>query len=660
MRLRRIPFAYWLGLLTFFSLLLRVPYWDVIPASYDELNTTVHGFLIAQGKMLPLVGDDAYAGPFYPYLLAGLFVLGLDNPMIGRVVIMITGVLTIPVTYAWVYALSRNKAAAFIAAVLVATNPDLILVNSHIGGASFLVPFFTTLFLYLLTEALRRAHLGWLVLAAVPGGLALQSNPISVLVIVSGLLWILWKTRGHERLGRRWPMWGMVTGLAVCLIYSPVIIYNIATQLDTVSVVQERSYLWEDNPTVYTTGNNLKRLSLQTARQVSGIVVGSETARALVGIPLVFVLLMVAGLIYTTRYVSALPFIILLPFWLLLPVVSSHYGFLSVGRFTTQLVPVWTAVIGMFLAAGIDRRQQVARGAAGWALTVSVVLVLCLGLWHVRSLFNYYEFANRTHISGWDILELSRYVVRENNGERIYISAIDDLSYLDGVPYVPKAVFVIGDIYHEFLPAQQIIGRLFEHSEPAFLLLSDHDAVIVSQTAALTWLDIPANEEARQRQYGLYRFDARTPLVKPEFVLSREEVPLAHLGEGTAFGGSVMLTGCDVPAAAAAGERFTFYCYWQKQDQVPHDTYIGFAHLFDPAAGTLVTQDDHLLGQERYPLNAWQRQEIIRESYTLEIPASASPGAYQLLLGIYTWPSLDRLTVQDGVDNSVRFPLQVR
>lgn len=658
--LTKISSPGWLALLTLCAFFLRYPYWEVIPDSFDEINTTIHAFLIAQGKMLPLTGDDAYAGPFYPYLLAALFRLGVGHLLIGRVVVMITGLLTVPVTYAWVVALSGNRRAGLIAALFVAANPDLILVNSHIGGASFLVPFFTTLFLYLLTEGLRRDEPVWLLLAAVSAGLALQANPISGLVVLSGGLWILWQSRHKTRLGKGWPMWPIIIGVVITLIYSPVIYYNLQTRFDTVSVVQERSYLWEDNPSFPTAVNNLKRLSYQTIRQTSGVLRGSETAGALLGTPLIFLALMLAGLVYTTRYISALPLLVLLPFWLILPIVSSHYGFLSVGRFTTQLVPVWTAVMGILLAAILERLRQTISTPGRWGLALCLLLLLLLNVHLVGALFRYYAFVNGSHASGRDILELTRYAVSENRGERVYISAIEELSFLESVPYIPHAAFLIGDIHHEFLPPAQIVGRLFEFSGPAFLLLSDRDAAVVQEAAPLEWVDVPANEEAQKRHYGLYRLDTGRPLVKPDFVLAKADLPFPVSGPAVNFGDGVQLVGCEPTALAVRGEQLVFHCFWQITGAMPAAMYVGFVHLFDPATAVLITQDDHILGQGRYPLNAWQPGEIIREAYTLSIPADSLAGDYQLLLGIYTWPELTRLAVADHVDDVVIIPLEIR
>ncbi|HRO91396.1 MAG TPA: hypothetical protein PLC06_12930, partial [Promineifilum sp.] len=113
----------------------------------------------------------------------------------------------------------------------------------------------------------------------------------------------------------------------------------------------------------------------------------------------------------------------------------------------------------------------------------------------------------------------------------------------------------------------------------------------------------------------------------------------------------VRLLGCEPPPAVAPGETLTLNCYWQAVGEMPLAHYTTFAHLIAVDNGLLLAQDDHVLGRERYPLNAWQSGEIIRETYSLAIPADAAAGEYRIALGIYTWPDLIRLAVPDNPDN---------
>jgi 4-amino-4-deoxy-L-arabinose transferase-like glycosyltransferase len=605
--------------------------------------------------MLPLVGNDSYAGPFYFYLVAGLLRLGLVDPMVGRMVVMVTGTLTVPATYFWVSHLGQSNIAGLIAAFLIAINPDMILVNSHVGGVTLLLPFFTTLFLLFLTLAVLRDGVGWLLAAGVTAGLAFQSNLVGVLIVGGSFPWLLWQSRSQATIGKWWPLWPAAAVAVMLLVFSPVIIYNLVTDFDTVDVLQEKSYLWQDEPTVVTTLSNIGRLSMQTVRQTSGVLTGYEQFSDLIGVPLLYLALMLASLVYTTRAVSLLPLSILGPFWLVFPVISPHYGFITVGRFTAPLIPVWAAMLGFLFVAVVGRVRQVDTAGGRWHTAVVLVISLVLAAYPVGSLWQYYALINDSNSSGRPLLEISRYAVEQNRGERVYISSIEELSFLTGLPYVPQAAFLMAGIHHEFLPPAQIVGRLFEHPEPAFLILSDRDAALVGQTAVLERVDISANKAAARRHYGLYHLDSSVPLSKPDFVLAAGDLP-DGLGPAIPVGEGVLLLGCDMPETAVIGQQLSFNCYWQAGQAMPPAMYVSFVHLIN-AGATLVAQDDHILGQESYPLTAWQPDEIIRENYTLALPAHLEPGEYQLWLGIYRWPELERLAVPGNPDNVVILPV---
>lgn len=635
----------WVIALTLFAFLLRLPYWDVIPASFDEVDQTSYAFLIAQGQQLPLVGNDSYAGPFYFYLLAGLLRLGILEPMVGRLVVLVSGTLTVPVTYIWVSKMGKSVPAGFVAAFLIAINPDMIVVNSHVGGVTLLLPLFTTLFFLFLTLAKQDDKKRWFIAAGVFAGLALQANLLGALYVGSGFLWFFLPPKKILTLGKGWFTRPVLAIGCMMLVYSPVILYNLTTHFDTVAVLQTKSYLWQDNPTLATTLSNLQRLSLQTIRQMSGVLTGNEQISDLVGVPLLYLALMVTALIYTTRAVSTLPLFILGTFWLIFPVISNHYGFITVGRFTSPLIPVWAAVLGVLAAKSVVKPK----------VTMLVLSGVILTAYPLVSLWQYYQEVQTHNQSGLPLLALTRYAVAENKGEPVYLSSIEALSFEKGIPYVPHAAFLMADIHHEFLPAGQIIGRLFEFPGPAFFILTDSDAALIEQTAPLQRIDIPANDLAGQRQFGLYHLESSQPLTKPDFVIPAGTLP-PGLQPTVLVEASLLLNGCEVPDFVLVGQPILFHCYWQAKQTMPPGNYVTFAHLLSEDQATLIAQDDHILGQERYPLGAWQPNEIIVEGYRLPLPAGLPPGNYSLWLGIYRWPELERLSVPNSPEQVIMLP----
>jgi hypothetical protein len=80
----------------------------------------------------------------------------------------------------------------------------------------------------------------------------------------------------------------------------------------------------------------------------------------------------------------------------------------------------------------------------------------------------------------------------------------------------------------------------------------------------------------------------------------------------------------------------------------PVDNYVVFAHLLNED-GVLVAQRDDEPAGGRYPTSAWPAESTFVDGFPLELPADMPPGDYRLLVGMYRWPSLERLPVLGDV-----------
>ena len=644
-------------LITLLALAVRLPYWQTIPAASDEVAQATYALQIARGEKLPLVANDQYDGPIFVYFMAVLFRLGMANPLLGRAVILTTGTLLAPLTYWWVRRLRGTLLAGLVAAGIVISNPHLVLINSHIGGTTQLLPFFTTLFLLLLTTAVETDQPGWLIAAGAAGGLALQTNLAGVLLIAGAGLWLTWHVRQCARLGRRWPLWPVLTGLALLAVYSPVIIHNILlVRLGTVTTLQQRSYLWETNPTVFTLLNNWLRLGMQFTRQISGVALGREDFQTIAGWPLLYAGWALAGMVYLTRRVSRLPLACFPLFVLIVPAVSSHFGILDPVRFTTPFTPIFAAGMG-FTAAWvweqINRRvpAPMKRRAQG-----SLVAMLAAAiLFPLAPLSQYYDYVNVNHYEGAPLLALSREMVAANRGEPVYIGFSEAFRITLGIPYLPELHLIMAGIPHSLLPPNQIIGQLFAGHGPAMLLLDDAQAATIERAAHLIPWPSAANQAAHAQGFGLYTLDTATPLEKPDFVLTLDRLgrlpPKATMD--ISVGGNLKLIGYDLPDHIAPGQTLTLTLYWRNIGPMPEATYMGFAHLFDTKSMQLLAQDDHILGHDQYPVNAWQLNDIVVDRYALPLSANATPASIIIQIGAYTWPDTQRLNVPGNPDNQV-------
>jgi len=108
------------------------------------------------------------------------------------------------------------------------------------------------------------------------------------------------------------------------------------------------------------------------------------------------------------------------------------------------------------------------------------------------------------------------------------------------------------------------------------------------------------------------------------------------------FAGLVSLIGYDVRASVLRpGGALPVDLYWQPVQPLP-DNYHTFIHLFNEA-GEKISQSDHPPGGVFYPTNLWRPGEMLRDRHLLSLPADLHRGRYRLFVGLYQYPSLQRL-----------------
>jgi hypothetical protein len=152
----------------------------------------------------------------------------------------------------------------------------------------------------------------------------------------------------------------------------------------------------------------------------------------------------------------------------------------------------------------------------------------------------------------------------------------------------------------------------------------------------LSELDRNYRHEATVGKYELYRPD---PLLRETQAAFGSDLALA----GWSLEG---LTG----TALEPGTPLTVTVVWQAQ-QAPAADYTAFAHLVDEA-GQGWAGDDHQPYDGLYPTSAWGAGEMVRDRFSLTLPAAAPPGLYRLEIGWYDPASGERLDV--GSDSSLR------
>ncbi len=123
--------------------------------------------------------------------------------------------------------------------------------------------------------------------------------------------------------------------------------------------------------------------------------------------------------------------------------------------------------------------------------------------------------------------------------------------------------------------------------------------------------------------------------------VNEEDIPNAldaQLDEG------IRLLGYDLDTQQIKdGSALDVTLYWKATEPLTED-YTVFVQILDES-GVLVTQKDNQPVGGTYPTSVWQVGAIIPDSYLVPLPAQMQAGGYRLIVGMYRYPSMERLQV---------------
>jgi len=611
----------------------------LIPVNGDYLRQTVYALQIRPGKFMPLVGNDAYAGALYSYIIAiCMWIFGV-TPSIPFIVQLVISALTVGLAFLLARACGLSQPWAFLVGLLMAVSPHHILLNSHCPGTVYVTPLFSTASLVALVLGVRRESGLWLVAAGALMGLAMQTNPIPALMLPGVAVWFWMQRKASIGLRTRWPYLAV---LAFMLAYAPVIIYSLRNDLAAFRWASTRQYLWQPSLSLSSYLRNLGLLVLQLCCQVSGVLEGWEGVRILVGLPLVYSAWAIAGLAYAVRQGLSLPALVVVSHLLTMPLWSAHYGPMIEVRLTIYLAPlIYLAMSvlaeGVWAFMRIRLRSSNFVGMARWG--VSALLVM-LSLWLLIPLFQYYQreaAAGRVNVpftALWDEFK------QHWRGEKILLTEFSPNDYF----------LATNSIAYEMMPLEDILERLATGQETGrvTLALGDTDLLFFKLRTELIPWQSPAWDAHYRIAYVRWYTIEDAQNLKPTFVLGEgESLPSAARAVQVNFVDQLYLIGYQILSdKLSPGTEMILHVYY-KAVNVISDDWIGFVHVVGPD-GRLVAQKDQELGRGFYATHHWQPGEIIREKYTVRLPKDMPAGDYVLKTGLYSFPSLDRLVVRSS------------
>jgi len=135
--------------------------------------------------------------------------------------------------------------------------------------------------------------------------------------------------------------------------------------------------------------------------------------------------------------------------------------------------------------------------------------------------------------------------------------------------------------------------------------------------------------------------------------------PIAHPLRAT-LGDSVELLGYDLSAESLApGDTLRLTLYWRALTEMAED-YTVFTHVIAPD-GSMSGQKDNAPVNGTYPTSLWVADEIVTDSYEIEIGAESVAGPQRLEVGMYVAENGARLPVAEtGGDAVVLAEIEIR
>jgi 4-amino-4-deoxy-L-arabinose transferase-like glycosyltransferase len=346
------------------SVLVRIQYLSDIPRYTDEINEITPAFGIVRGTSFPLVSGPKHLGSAFDYVLAGALLVFGRSPDLPRVVVLITGVVTVLLTYGYARTLGGRWAGLFAAGLLAVSAPHVLL-SSRVAWSASLTPMLGIGAAWTFELAVSR-HRPWLLLVAgLLAGLALQSHPSFVAFLpgfaVYGLL------RGRPLLRRPHAY---LAGLVFLAAFANVLVYNWLSSAGGLRSVNQE-YPGEGlGADVYieNIGAPLRGLVLTLSSTVDPTTLPSVSDPFI----LFITALSLVALLSLARRASALPLLVVVSALLVLPFVHDDFTPLLKARYMMPLVPLVYAAVAVLLARIVALNAYVPRllGAGTLLLTM--------------------------------------------------------------------------------------------------------------------------------------------------------------------------------------------------------------------------------------------------------------------------------------------------
>ena len=162
---------------------------------------------------------------------------------------------------------------------------------------------------------------------------------------------------------------------------------------------------------------------------------------------------------------------------------------------------------------------------------------------------------------------------------------------------------------------------------------------------------IEPHTETRLRAQTLDGNPVDLPIVRGVPIIAPEAIPTAGPPGRYVLDGAIALR--DVGFLGSSQDTFTVTLTWQATNPVRYDA-TTFVHLRERGAGLLTQLDSQPLNG-RFPTSYWLPGQVVTDVFGLQLKPEVydafrralESGSLELNIGMYTWPTMDRLPVTD-------------
>lgn len=408
-------------------------------------------------------------GLFINLQALALWIVGLHEPWVLRIVAAICGILTIPGIYLLGKELWNRRVGLVTAALLAGSFWHLVF--SRIGFRAIMVPLILTWSLYVLLVGVRRirAHqqYGW-ALTALGGALAglglhtYISFRISVLTFAVVGLALIWKAQD----ARKRIFGGLVLAGVSALIVAAPLLHYFATHPGSFSGRSEQVSVFNSERPLYDIGNNIARTAGMLVMQGDGNWRHNDSGEPQV--PLLVFVFVIGGFAYAGkrlmdtrgRDIPGITIMVLLITGAA-PAVISNEGIPHALRSIALIVPVF-----LLAGLGLERLWVHLEKKGLGSIGAVIALVVCVyGFWLTTT--SYALYARKPEVRAEftkEYLEIGRQLLRRDLSLPAYVIVPQGDVLIDGIPVAAQTPMFISNTATR---GQQERGRVYYVTDPS-------------------------------------------------------------------------------------------------------------------------------------------------------------------------------------------------